>query len=511
MPTFDENFGFRQSPFERYVAEREPEIDQYAVRPPYYEEARRRIFSHSSYILFGFRGSGKSATRLTSEKDTWNKGRKESRQPLLVSFTDFDPLLRSKSSKDIGDIDLVKRVAFLTIEAILLWMSNQSEGEKFIELLDQDEYQNISALARGFYLTEPQESRAVSQSETMKLLQQSWSNIAGVWVQKRWSGIASIVGVFNSAFSKEKLGTDDISAQVAELLKKGEGSQSCRLIMQKLAEAAQSLGFSGVVVMVDKVDEHPKTQRSPIDAAQLIHPIISQVQLMEVKDFSWIFFLWDKIKAEFSHGDLAVRLDKFAHSDIVWPEEFLGILVDKRVEFFSEQQLLSIRDLCDDDVDVQSQIAEMIALVQRSPRELIRLLDTVSREFTSNYASSTAVKKLSQNDLDLGKDAYVRDVLWTIYESRLLSQILRFNTSPFTNKDVQQAFRISSAGARGRIQSWEAAGAINLTGTRAPEGDSGGKPANEYSIVDRRIIRMADRNLYDPDKLSEAPIGEEDV
>lgn len=230
---------------------------------------------------------------------------------------------------------------------------------------------------------------------------------------------------------------------------------------------------------------------------------------MEVDGFAWIFFLWDKVKADLSQGDLTARLDKFPHSDIVWPDVFLKDLLNKRISFFSEE-LRSTSDLCDSDVDVDSQLDEMIGLVQRSPRELIRLFDTVSREFTSTYATQSGNRKLVQDDFERGKDAYVRDVLWTIYDSKVLSQLLRFNTTPFTNKDVQQAFKISSPSARGRIQSWEAAGAISLTGTRSPEGDSGGKPANEYSITDRRILRMADRRLYDPEKLSEAPIGEEE-
>ena len=49
--------------------------------------------------------------------------------------------------------------------------------------------------------------------------------------------------------------------------------------------------------------------------------------------------------------------------------------------------------------------------------------------------------------------------------------------------------------ARTRIQSWESAGIIKLTGTRAAEGAQGGKPANEYTIVDARVERVMRRQL----------------
>ena len=167
--------------------------------------------------------------------------------------------------------------------------------------------------------------------------------------------------------------------------------------------------------------------------------------------------------------------------------------------------------MCDGTTNAGGHLSNIISLVQHSPRELIRLLDVLTREFNSNYAHHAGARKLSDSDFEVGQDVYVRDVLWTVCDNRILSQLLRFNQSPFTNKEVQQAFRISPAGARGRIQSWEACGAVNLTGTRATGGDAGGKPANEYSIADPRIRRMADRKLYDPEKLTEAPIDDSEV
>jgi hypothetical protein len=183
-------------------------------------------------------------------------------------------------------------------------------------------------------------------------------------------------------------------------------------------------------------------------------------------------------------------------------------MVNKRLSYFSGDKVKNLQDICDEMVDAAAHLDNMMSLVQNSPRELVRLLDVLTREFNSNYAHIQEKRMLNDSDFEAGQDIYVRDVLWTVYDNRILSQILRFNVSPFTNKDVQQAFRVSPAGARGRIQSWEACGAVSLTGTRAPEGDAGGKPANEYSIADPRIRRMADRGLYDPEKLTEAPLDE---
>lgn len=511
MPIFNDNFGFKESPFEQYVAEREPRINEYAVKPPYFEETRRRVNGVSSYLLFGFRGSGKSATRITAEKETWKELGAGKPGPLMVTLTDFDTILHNKKIEDVTLADMTNRVAFLVIEALLLWASNQQERDGFFDRLDKDEFRNFVVLAKAFYMDVPEGDRLVSQDDAMKILQQNWTNQSIDWIDKKWGSISQIVSKLLSALAKDKLNSDDISKDVADLLQRSNSSASSRMIANRLVQVVRSFGFTGICVLVDKVDEHAKTQKSTEETAKLIHPIVSQVQMMEIDGLAWIFFLWDKVKSHLSTEKLFTRLDKFAHSDVVWPRDFLINMVGNRLTYFSDGKITNLSELCGRHTDADSYLESMIALVQNSPRELIRLFDVLTREFNSNYGHLTTNRMFINEDFEAGQDIYVRDVLWTVYDNRILSQILRFNLSPFTNKEVQQAFRISPAGARGRIQSWEACGAVSLSGTRAPEGDAGGKPANEYSIADPRILRMAERNLYDPEKLTEAPLDADEL
>jgi hypothetical protein len=41
MPKLVEALGLKENPFEHYVAETEPNIAEYAVRPPYFEISNR--------------------------------------------------------------------------------------------------------------------------------------------------------------------------------------------------------------------------------------------------------------------------------------------------------------------------------------------------------------------------------------------------------------------------------------------------------------------------------------
>lgn len=77
----------------------------------------------------------------------------------------------------------------------------------------------------------------------------------------------------------------------------------------------------------------------------------------------------------------------------------------------------------------------------------------------------------------------------------MLNQIYRLDKLKFTNGDVQAQFRINAQSARNKIKLWEDAGVAKQTGTRAAEGEQGGKPSYEYSIVDARIARIIRNKL----------------
>jgi hypothetical protein len=96
MPRLVETLGLKGNPFEHYVAETEPNIAEYAVKPPYFEAKDARALNTSSFVLFGDRGSGKSATRLTIFKQLWGKKANNERVPLVVTFSDFSSVLHGK-------------------------------------------------------------------------------------------------------------------------------------------------------------------------------------------------------------------------------------------------------------------------------------------------------------------------------------------------------------------------------------------------------------------------------
>ncbi|WP_241418549.1 hypothetical protein [Acidiphilium multivorum] len=157
--------------------------------------------------------------------------------------------------------------------------------------------------------------------------------------------------------------------------------------------------------------------------------------------------------------------------------------------------------LCKTDVDFEHHINNFINIVSKSPRELVRLFDVLVREYDVKYAQENHIQHLSNDDFQDAIESYIKNVVWTVYDRKNLSEILRLGMQRFINKDVQTAFKISDQGARNRIRNWISAGAVRQAGTTAGESETGGKPANVYTISDPRISIMLERSLYDRDAL----------
>ncbi len=484
------------SPFEHYAAETEPKISLYAIRPPYLETISTRAFKLNSFILFGDRGAGKSATRITIYNDMWSEGEFSGNKdrPFTVNITDFSQILETFQNKKLKDIDIAGLVAFFVIEQALVWLSSleSAEREVFIEALDKDEKTLSLALIQGFYLNVPEMSRDVSTGNALKLLNSAWTTKSAVWINKRWTSLSHIVATAVAGLSKKYVNEDVNIAPAAEKILaslKGEDANVSRAVLSKLVEFVQMFGFSGICLLVDKVDETPITANSAEESAKLIHPVLNHIQLLEVEGCSWIFFLWSNLQKHFNEK-FPVRLDKIAHTTIKWEIARLREMIETRVKFFSDGRL-GVADLFEEGHDVEATFTQLVSLSIKSPRELIKILDTIVRE----HDAADKGGLLNQESVSGGADKYVVETIETWYPRKHLQQVLRLGMVSFNNSDVLGKFKISGQGARAKIKFWEDLGLVAQDGTMASA--KGNKPVNKYIVADTRVIRIIDRKLND--------------
>jgi hypothetical protein len=342
--------------------------------------------------------------------------------------------------------------------------------------------------------------RESSIREPLRLLNQAWHKRTALWAAQKWEAIAAIVSATAQILTNSATGDRaDVQSGLAQLLKSDSRqwneSQFAKALLVRLADFAKIFGFEGVTVLVDKVDETEATGNSAHSTAKLVYPILATTQLLEVSGFGWLFFLWDKVREEYATAALPVRLDKIANATIQWEEAFLRNLIVKRLQFFSQNKVTTFAELCDNSVDNKMVLGESIQLAMRSPRELIRVLDTILREHDDQHAAEAAAPRLLAASIDRALDKYAIETVKTVFKRPHLQQIQKLGLPVFINKDVQQSFKMNDQSARNRISAWVDAGFVTQTGSRPAEGGTGGQPSYKYTVTDHRVRRMLERQL----------------
>lgn len=490
-----DNLLLAENPFAEYVAENEPNIDHYFVKAPYFRSIDQRSRKAQSFILFGARGAGKSATRLAIYKEAWGAISNGETRPLTITLDDFSNILKNGLEK-ITVKDFLIELGYLTSEAILVWLSALEEEKRtsIIENLSDDEKRAAFSIIDKFYLCRPEGSRQVTARQASRLLDQAWSSKTAIWTQKKWGSIVDLISSIASAFSKKITDSDiNYSPSLQSLLKteNSDPTNFSRGLLEHFIDLARSFGFSGITVLIDKADETDLTSNSSTASAKLLFPLLVNIQLLEIDELGWIFFLWDSLHKDYNSDLLKIRLDKIANAHISWTKQSLQEIISQRLNYFSKGSIQKIDELFSE--SSQQIIDEAIALSMNSPRELIRVFDTILRE---NEEQDSNAEKLDITYTSAALDKYCAEATKRIFEKQHLQQVTKLGKLTFINKDVQRAFRINTQSAKSRIDSWIDSGISTHSGSRPAEGGGGGKPANEYSIIDSRIQRLISKNIH---------------
>lgn len=484
--------GFDANPFENNTAEREPDIASYAVRPPYLDRVLATSSEKGIFVLTGSRGSGKSATRLTVAKSLWNGSSSRLVIP-LIGYNVFRPYVKSPLPLDL----FANQIAFLAIEQILGWLSavDRKTNDDILNRLSSTERAFVRKMLGNFYLSRSENARKASAEECFKTLDVSIANKSLLWADKRWDQVSSAVITLASRLG-EKFFELDIGdpKTYAELLRrqKTDGFSDPIYIFSKVVEFARIFGFSGITVHIDKVDETDWTTTSVDASAQLIYPLLANIQLHEIDGLTWTFFLWDKVKDVLTaEHNKPVRWDKIPDGKISWSYNYLTELVARRIEHFSAKRLSSLSDICDDTVCIDGTLKELISLAVSSPRSLITLLDIVVSEHIQ--ANQQSFRKLDEAAFALGMDVYARKSIENSGLTIVADQIAKVKMFEFSSRDVAARFGKGTQVSRARIQSWVSAGLVELTESRV--GKAGGRPVDYFIVTDSRVKRIIDRNL----------------
>ena len=484
--------GFTSNPFENNTAEREPHIELYAVRPPYLDRVLKTSAEKGIFVLSGSRGSGKSATRITVAKSLWSRTRGPLVVP-LIGFNVFRPYVKNLIPLDV----YADQVCFLVVEQILGWLSSlgDEEAARRLNSLTKDQKQLTDRLVSNFYLNRSDNSRATSVHACFEVLDVSLARKGVMWAEKRWDHLASVVSTLANSVARKVADFDIGDPKSYEALlqyQQQEGFNDPVYVFSKAVELARAFGFSGVVLHVDKVDETDWTNSSVSASGDLIYPLLTNIQLHEVDGLTWTFFLWDKVRDYLCvENKRPVRWDKIPNGKISWNDSYLRELINRRIGYFSNDALEGLESICDSSVDINAIYSELFKLSEKSPRNLITLLDKVMSEHIQLHQENH--RKLDSESFSLGLDAYSIDSVSNLGVTTSVEQLTKLRALHFVTKDVAARFRISNPAARSRIDQWVENGLVEYAGSQV--GPAGGRPVDQFEVADPRLQRIIERDL----------------
>ena len=165
-------------------------------------------------------------------------------------------------------------------------------------------------------------------------------------------------------------------------------------LLNDLCEVIKQIGFDGTIIFIDKVDEFKAISGNVEKIANFIKSVLMDTELLLNQNYSFVISIWDEIKKELNSS--GVRFDKFRPIDISWNDDDMISIMEKRLNYFSLDNIkhYSLNRI----IENEKEIFSIIALANRSPRDLILLLSYIYDEQTiidenSTILSSDAIEK----------------------------------------------------------------------------------------------------------------------
>jgi DNA-binding winged helix-turn-helix (wHTH) protein len=347
--------GFKLgNPFSTREASREPEPEllQYFVQHPSFDDIMGDALHPKSSFLVAERGCGKTTTRRAIE---WNcfAGRPNG-LILPVSYVDFSIPLEAMNGNDQLTTDY--HVAAILREGVPLLLEKLAQTPR-----------NIGEFSLGF--------RKLLSSYLVHYTNLNTDVGLDRWLRK--------IGYANKKISFETLQSKNVSTKDAflrfliDLLalapkQKIFKRESALDQMSKFVFLAELSGFKSVYILVDRLDEKEPMSSSSQEAAKLIEPLVTDLHLLELEKMAFKFFVTPSIMDKINEHP-GFRTDRLMIRHINWSEEKLQQLLDRRVEVFTQGKLPSLDVVCEP--DVIGLVSKLSSLANGSPRNMMRLAE----------------------------------------------------------------------------------------------------------------------------------------
>jgi hypothetical protein len=490
ISTVDElyrHWGFREKPFQKYEAESEgEELTKFFLEPAWLGAVTDMKASHS-VALFGPRGMGKTAIRLCVEQSAAERDN----GPIPVPYVNFEHITGAESESDRQLKHLNQMIRLMLAFGVLhRHKVAASVGALhppkplLAEMLHRyfrspDDLAEVIELNKDFVVS-GSEKAAESYSQ---ILTQAypWYTFRPVrrFTRTHWKrSIQFTLEVFKRGVNPELLSAAE---------------RERRRDFLRLAAVAEEFHGNSWWILIDRLDEHfERVGRTgsvgSVEVKSLAVMLATSLMadtrlLLETEGVYFKFFLWSELREPLRQND--IRLDKVRNWGIEWSKEDLGLMIDRRLSYFSERRVTTLQDLCSkEDGDQIQRIVTRLA--HGSPRRLLTLLDAIVPEHVAHCRRKGAdVRTLAVESCVPGLAECCGRLAEDTYGDLSVEQFGMLGAT-FTVADVTKYLKLNSADSQ--LGEWEASGAIQRTGVG--EGAETG-----FKVADPVLIWKIDREL----------------
>jgi hypothetical protein len=451
------NLGFNLDPFAKTNADEEELLGSYFIEPPFFKAVYGDLSTPKSAVVFAPRGGGKTALKRMLELSSLN-------DPFMcVTYNRF-----SVAGLRLEDVDVeyhlrnlvrLLLVAILTSTVVVGIAALSNDDRHLIYLLSRENLSDIDST----------ELKAAIQSV------QNFPDKAKEW----WNKFTGPIGlVLNALLSKIGLGNAEIEKFSTSGGRLGQRIEQ----IEFLGKLAIKLGYRCTYVLIDKVDENSLTGASASNAYRFVAPLISDLQLLEMPNFGFKFFLWDMLVGDYRE---VARPDRVKYYDLNWKVTQLGEMLSKRLQAHSSGKVASLGAISSE--EAKSRIDTAVALFsQGSPRNTIRIckeiLDQQSEIDSSARALSTAA-------IVRGFDVFAKNYTNEIFDEGVIRDLQKMRRADFTVKYIYtDVFRFTQQAGMTKVRSWQDAGVVKQIGVI--QETRGVRSSNHYGVSNLLMLKL---------------------
>jgi hypothetical protein len=230
---FLQAFGFDENPFASTNADKEPNLNQYFVPPPYFASVRGDPADPKSNVVLAPRGGGKTAQKVMIEEYAENNFRNSA---YCLAYDSFRHVTRQRISTVTIDWHLEQIIQRLLSGIITLM--EQGHGAN----LDASDKR---ALAHSFprFLGNLSAADAEQVFDSVKSVPEKARHL----ISRHGRNILSVVNSIIKGFGFTRIEIEQAAADLKD--------EPLQYILERLVQIMASFGFSSTYVLIDRVDE----------------------------------------------------------------------------------------------------------------------------------------------------------------------------------------------------------------------------------------------------------------